>query len=332
MKQLITPIACVALVALSSCSNDHVLHDYTINEKDPIEISTSIGGVDVLTKAAPDVYGGESSKHFDEGTKVNVYIFEHKAEGQSTASYTYGVNGKVVYTSDANGVLKADPTNYFPGNGHGIDIYGIYPISIEAKNESQTFTVSTNQSTGEDNKNTNYKTSDLMFAAKQTIEDRKTALTLTFKHQLSKVIVKLVKGNGLTDNDLDGAEVTIQNTKPECTISSVSENGMTGITASASGTTEDITVGTWDNETTSSGLAAIVVPQDITAGTELIKIELNNGATYIYKTKSDENQFTGFISGKQHTFTLTLSTFGITVNAVISDWEEGTGDNGSATL
>lgn len=330
MKQLITPIACVVLAAFASCSNDHVLHDYTINEKDPIEISTSIGGVDVLTKAATDVYGGESSKHFDEGTKVNVYIFEHLGEGQSTASYTYGANGKVVYTSDANGVLKASPTNYFPGNGNGIDIYGIYPATIFANDESQTFTVSTNQSAGEDNKNTNYKTSDLMFAAKQMIEDRKAELKLTFTHQLSKVIVKLKKGNGLNDNDLDGAEVTILNTKPSCTISSVGEGGMTNI--SATGDIQDITVGTWNNETTSSGLAAIVVPQDITAGTELIKIVLKNGATYIYKTKSGENQFTGFSFGKQHSFELTLSTIGITVNAVISDWEEGTGDNGSATL
>lgn len=328
MKQLITPIACVVLAALSSCSNDHVLHDYTINEKDPIEISTSIGGVDVLTKAATDVYGGESSKHFDNGTTVNVYIFEH-IEDDQTRAYLYGSNkdGKVVYTSNDDGVLTASPTNYFPGNGHGIDIYGIYPSSIEAKNESQPFSVSTDQSD-----NANYKASDLMFAAKQTVTDRKTALTLTFKHQLSKVVVKLKKGNGLNDNDLDGAEVTILNTKPECTISSESENGITGISASGESTTP-IKVGTWNSSTTSSGLAAIVVPQTINPDTDLIQVKLSNGATYIYKTKSGENQFSGFSSGKQHSFELTLSTIGITVNAVISDWEEGTGDNnGSATL
>lgn len=328
MKQFITPIACVVLAAFASCSNDHVLHDYTINEKDPIEISTSIGGVDVLTKAATDVYsGGETGKHFDNGTKVNVYIFEHIKEGQSTPSYTYGDNGKVEYKADANGVLKAEPTNYFPGNGNGIDIYGIYPTSIEAKNDSQTFSVSNDQSD-----NDNYKKSDLMFAAKQTIEDRKAELKLTFTHQLSKVIVKLKKGDGLNDKDLDDATITILNTKTSCTIASVGESGMTGI-SSPEETTTPIKVGTWNSTTTPLGLAAIVVPQDITADTELIKIVLKNGATYIYKTKSGENQFTGFSSGKQHSFELTLSTIGISVNAVISDWEEGTGDNsGSATL
>lgn len=324
MKQFFTTITCALLAALASCSNDHVLYDYTKTDNTPIEIATSIGGVDVLTKAATDVYGGESSKHFDAGTKVNVYIFEHVENGQSRV-YTYGDNGKVEYTAEADGVLKASPTNYFPGNGHGIDIYGIYPTSIEASTQ-QTFTVNTNQSEDE-----NYKKSDLMFAAKQTVTERKTAPTLTFKHQLSKVIVKLKKGNGLNDTDLDGAEVKILNTKPACTIESVGETGMTGI--NASGDTEAITVGTWDSSTTSLGLAAIVVPQTIPEGTALIQVKLINGATYKYTTKSGENQFTGFTSGNKHTFTLTLSTFGITVNAEISGWDTGIGDdNGEATL
>ena len=329
MKQLFTTITCALLAALASCSNDHVLYDYTKTDNTPIEIATSIGGVDVLTKAATDVYsGGENGKHFDEGTKVNVYIFENVDNGQ-TRVYTYGDNGKVEYTAEADGVLKASPTNYFPGNGNGIDIYGIYPTSIEGKDELQTFTVSTDQSAG-DNNNANYKASDLMFAAKQTV-DRKAALTLTFTHQLSKVIVKLVKGNGLNDNDLNGAEVKILNTKPECTIANVGENGMTDI--NASGDPKDITVGKWNSSTTSSGLAAIVVPQTINAGTALIQVTLSNGVTYTYTTKSGDNQFTGFTSGNQHTFTLTLSTFGITVNAEISGWGEGTGDdNGEATL
>ena len=326
MKQFFTTITCALLAALASCSNDHVLYDYTKTDNTPIEIATSIGGVDVLTKAATDVYsGGENGKHFDEGTKVNVYIFEH-VEGEQTRVYNYGDNGKVEYTADANGVLKASPTNYFPGNGHGIDIYGIYPTTIVASTQ-QTFTVSTDQSD-----NAKYKESDLMFAAKQTVTDRKAALTLTFKHQLSKVIVKLVKGTGLNESDLDGAEVKILNTKPECTITSVGENEMTDI--KASGDAKDITVGTWNNETTSLGLAAIVVPQTIPEGTDLIQVKLRNGATYKYKytTKSGENQFRGFTSGNQHTFTLTLSTFGITVNAEISGWGEGTDDNGEATL
>lgn len=325
MKQFFTTITCALLAALASCSNDHVLYDYTKTDNTPIEIATSIGGVDVLTKAATDVYsGGENGKHFDVGTEVNVYIFEHVENGQ-TASYTYGTNGKVVYTSDANGVLKASPTNYFPGNGHGIDIYGIYPTSIEASTQ-QTFTVSTDQSEDE-----NYKASDLMFAAKQKIEDRKAPLTLTFKHQLSKVIVKLVKGTGLKDNDLNDAVVKILNTKPACNIESVGENEMTNI--AVSGDAQEIKVGTWDSSTT-SGLAAIVVPQKIAEGTDLIQVELSNGATYKYKytTKSGENQFTGFTPGNQHTFTLTLSTSGITVNAEISGWVEGTGVNGEATL
>ena len=324
MKQFFTTITCALLAALASCSNDHVLYDYTKTDNTPIEIATSIGGVDVLTKAATDVYGGESSKHFDPETKVNVYIFEH-VEGEQTRAYYYGDNGKVEYTAEADGVLKADPTNYFPGNGHGIDFYGIYPISIEGKDESQTFSVNTNQSEDE-----NYKASDLMFAEKKTEKNRKAALNLTFKHQLSKVIVKLKKGNGLDETDLNDAEVKILNTMPKCTIKSVGENGMKDITAS--GDTEAITVGRWNNETTSSGLAAIVVPQTIPEGTDLIQVTLSNGVTYKYTTKSGENQFTGFTPGNQHTFTLTLSTSGITVNAEISGWVEGTGVNGEATL
>lgn len=74
------------------------------------------------------------------------------------------------------------------------------------------------------------------------------------------------------------------------------------------------------------------MPQTIDDGTDLIQVTLSNDVKYKYTTKSGENQFTGFTSGNKHTFTLTLSTSGITVNAEISGWGKGTGVNGEATL
>ena len=61
----------------------------------------------------------------------------------------------------------------------------------------------------------------------------------------------------------------------------------------------------------------------------MIQVKLSNNAVYTYKPSNNVT----FESGKQHTFTLTLSTTEISVNAEISDWEPGTGDeHGEATL
>lgn len=153
--------ACAMLVAFASCSNDHVISQPGA-EDTPIRIQANVGAV--TTKAASDIQGSQ----FDNNESVNVYIFEHTTS--SPADYTYGNanNGLVVCTADGNGNLN--PGNiFYPHNGNGIDVYGVYPTTVNESSTQFAFEVKSDQSSDAD-----YKASDLMYAPCQTNHQKGT--------------------------------------------------------------------------------------------------------------------------------------------------------------
>ena len=313
--------ACAVLAALASCSNDHELFHQSA-ENTPIRIQANVGGI--ATRAGSNIQGTQ----FEAGEKVNVYIYENTAGDQVT--YTYGTNGKLTCTADGDGNLSFSEPQYFPANGNGIDVYGIYPASVTEKNSAQDFEVNTDQSDA-----TNYKASDLMYAGCLSNKKKNDNILLTFNHKLAKVIVILKKGNGLKDGDLDNAVVKIKNTYVKCSIQSVDKSSFGTITASNDpGEKKDITVGTWSTESNneSNGIAAIVVPQTVSKGTQLFEVTLSNNAVYKYTIPSGAENDVVFTQGNVHTYTLTLTTSGIIVTSQITDWTPGTGGSGDAIL
>src|SRR5574344_1409528 len=89
--------ACAVLVALASCSNDHVIAQPSA-EDTPIRIQANVGGI--TTRAASSIQGTQ----FDNNESVNVYIYEHTTGGSAT--YNYGTNGLVTCTADGSGNLN----------------------------------------------------------------------------------------------------------------------------------------------------------------------------------------------------------------------------------
>ena len=310
--------ACAVLVALASCSND--LSQPTA-EDTPIRIQANVGGI--TTRAGSSIQGTK----FDIGESVNVYIYENTTS--DPAPYTYGTNGLLTCTADGDGNLSFSDPQYFPANGHGIDVYGIYPTSVKEKNSTQDFSVNTDQSEDAD-----YKASDLMYAGCQSNKKKEDNIQLAFQHKLAKVIVILKKGNGLKDGDLNNAEVKITNTYVKCSIDKVDKTTFGSITASTEEVDKKaITVGTWTSTNSeSNGIAAIVVPQTVSKGTQLFEVTLSNNAVYKYTIPSDASDDVVFTQENVHTYTLTLTTSGISVTSSINDWTPGTPGSGNATL
>lgn len=315
MKQFKTILAGVGLLVCASCANDLPEVDDNI-----IRIQANVGMA--ATKAASNVQGTQ----FQSGEKVNIYLFEH-LDDASPAAYTYGTNGLVAHSADGAGGLNPDGGDlYFPANGHGIDVYGIYPSTVKESTTSFTFTVQEDQTS-----DANYKASDLMYAPCQVDKKKGNAVQLPFAHQLSKVIVKLVQGNGLNTNDLDGATVQILNTYTKCSIGSLSKAGIGAIAPSSNGADKkSITVGTWPSSS-SEGIAAIVIPQTVQVGTPLFQVSLTNGANYVYTIPSTGAAVT-FLSGNVYTYTLTVKTAAIDVTSTITNWNPGRDESGDAIL
>ena len=217
--------ACAVLAALASCSNEHELSQQSA-EDTPIRIQANVGGI--TTRAGSSIQGNQ----FDNTESVNVYIYEHTTGGQATYTYGNGGNGLVTCTADGNGNLNPGSI-FYPKNGNGIDVYGVYPTTVTENNSSQEFSVKTNQSG-----DTEYKASDLMYASCVTNHKKGTPVSLTFTHKLSKVTVELEAGTGFKDSDLNSAVVKITNTSTKCSIASLDKSGIGAI--SASSTSSDI--------------------------------------------------------------------------------------------
>lgn len=341
MKQFITPIACVMLAALTSCSNDKVLSEAT--PKDRIDVSTAFGGV--KTKAVVSNSDDLQNTSFVKDALINVYLKEH---GDGTLAHfepKYVFQKIETPVNDANMQIYAGQKNaYYPLSGNAVDAYAFYPAiqdddkyNILDNMSDKTFTVLTDQSIPE-----NYRKCDLMFGSNKfevkedgtvgviadfqgTSKDQ-NPVKLIFKHQLSKIIVKIQAGGGLKESNLTDAQITMFGPKPEVKITTNSTGITLGDVGGAAPTGYNL------GPYSSNGNAAIVIPQEINANTDFIKITLsseNGSKTYTYKLSS----LTKFESGKSYTYKLSLTSGELDVTTQIGNWTEGTGVNdGTANI
>ena len=294
--------AFAVLVALASCSND--LSQPTA-EDTPIRIQANVGGI--TTRAAHNLLSSFGNKD-----AINVYITENIPVGGKPSGASYNA---MVYTHNGSS-FEPQTTQYFPSNGNGIDVWAVYPSTVKEGNAE--FTIEDNQTD-----NDNYKKSDLMFASKLTNQNKGNGnkINLSFTHQLSKIIVKLEKEEGV-DGDLTDAEIKLTNVSMAATLN-VSSSGI-NITSTTTTVNDELTIG---NYIPDNGTAAIVIPQS--TDDMKFKVELANGGTY---TASMPSTTTEFAANTEYTFTLTLKANGITVSATIDEWTKKDGGLGDATL
>lgn len=340
MKQLITPIACVMLAALTSCSNDKVLSEAT--QKDRIDVSTAFGGVKTKAVSNSDELQNTS---FVTDELINVYLKEHGVSTQ-LANFTNPYVFKKIDTSDDINmqINESGKSAYYPLSGNAVYAYAFYP-AIHAEDNynildamsNKTFTVLEDQSDA-----VNYRKCDLMFGSNKyevkpdgTVGDienfqgtSKAAnpVKLIFKHQLSKIIVIIKAGGGLEESNLTGATITMFGPKPDVKITT-SSTGISLGNAEGTAPTGGYNLGTYD----ANGNAAIVIPQTIEADNFItIQLSSENGSKkYTYKLSSQ----TTFETGKSYTYTLKLTSGGLDVTTQIGDWGKETGDgDGTANI
>ena len=307
-------MAALALVA-AACNNDDEITD---NWNGEIRLSSGLTVQQTGTRAATDI----QSTQFASGEKIDVFISEDVTTGTATTTYAQ----PLVYTAGESGTMTAPTGNqpYFPTSGNGVNIYAYYPsnkVGTDITKTDVTFSVAEDQS-GE----TNYKASDLMYGKPATnpVARTSSATTLTFKHLLSKVTIKLVQGAGspaLTD-----AVVKLKSVYPSTTL-----NASTGTISGTSGNTTDITVKA--NTTTGLDNSAVVVPQ--TLATSFIEVTLANGGVLTSKDLKDgsSNPISSVVlaSGYEYTYTITVNLTSLDVTSTITPWTSNTA-NGTATM
>ncbi len=337
--------ACAVLVALASCSNDHVISQPGA-EDTPIHIQANVGAV--TTKAASNI----QESQFEENENIGIFLREHLKTGEtSIKSYTLpllGVTKK--YSNDM--MIDLSTTEYYPSNGHGVDCLAIYPMQFNTSNidhNTTSFSVQDDQSS-----DVNYKASDLMFAyKKETKNADKLPIKLTFEHLLSKIIIVLKVDGSVDKSVLNEAYIELSGLKKTI---GINVSDMTQVSGSASSESTDASVSlntsilqddatiTFGKQTKSSSddtqteeAAVIIVPQNIPLNTEFIKVKLSNDngssfyTTYTYKV-TDPAGLT-FAEKTAYKYTITLKAGSISVQSVqITPWTHASDGSGDANL
>ena len=304
-KYLILAAAAMTMVA---CNNDENSHKAVPNDG-LIHLTASVIAGHGVTRASAT--SNLQNSVFVEGKEIFVEAYE---TGEATP---YDDD---IYVTGAAGTLSTGELHY-PANNHNVDLCAFYP-GDDINSNSTVFSVQTNQST-----ESGYQASDLMYATKLTNKGSNATHNLVFNHALTKIVVNLVPGAGITNSNITTSPgvsaVKLNNTKPNAQLSIA--NGVITASKASSGSAADINI--TGNGTSNVG---IIVPQQVAAG-DFITITYNSN-DYTYSLPAAKT----FAAGSVYTFNLELSMGEVTLQSTsITDWDdtgEGKTVNGSVVL
>ena len=267
---LVAGIATAA--AFTACSSDEIELQNGSSKADVITLTSRLN----MTRATSD----------PQATQLNTAVTVGAFGVSGDATITNGDNNQ--YTVEANGDLSATTEMTWPQEGD-VSIFAYAPYQEGwTYNAANTFSVAADQTT-----EAGYLASDLVYGtpAQNPVAQTESAIALNFTHKLAKINVTIQKVEG-SEIDLTSGSVTITNTKIATTL-----NPSTGEIGEATGSAADIkAVAALGDATTA---CAIIVPQTVEAGTQLVKI-IADGKQLNAKLGTA----TTFVGGKSYNFTV----------------------------
>lgn len=198
-------------------------------------------------------------------------------------------------------------------NDGSYDVYAYYPYSTPIQSVDEAiFDVATDQNNaGTADKLGGYEESDFLWTSAKGQTASNNAVSLKFKHCMSKLVVRLIKGEDYEGDDLpNDAEVYIHNTVPTATID-LSVGVATKYVYGKEKSLKAKAIG--DHKYT-----AIIVPQRISNRRPLVEVVMK-GVSYLM-----ESTFL-FKPGMQHTISLIISKnpeqVKIEIGGEVENWE-----------
>lgn len=292
MKRYVA-IAAILLGAVA-CENENNFSQYDSNE---IRIEASVKN----TRLA-----GTS---FENGDKISLYAVEYSGDQVATlqVSGNYLNNEALTYNDSAWAGARTLCWSENP-----CDFYAIYPYQAPRTVTNYLFDLVTDQSVPEtEDVLSGYEASDLMWAKATKVSRENGAVQLAFKHMMSRVVVKIERGEDYEGELPEDIDVHIYNTVTTAEVDLTKGS----LQRYAHGDKKTITMKQLSGDT----FAAVVVPQNIERRTPLVEITME-GIAYLL------NYSISFRPGYQHTITVTLNTspeqekIEIQIEGDIEDW------------
>lgn len=285
--------------ACQKTTTDQVGHDDIVQDGQ-MRFEMSVGNP---TKTA--------ASDFKSGDKVGVFVVEYTGETANPLQISGNWANNVAVAYDGIN-WEAAKTIYWPENK--VDVYGYYPYMNLMSVDEQHFSVALDQSTARSaDVLGGYESSDLLWAkaAEVAYSEESPSVSLAYKHIMSKLVVKLVKGPKYSGVLPEVSELYIHNVVPDAIVNLT--NG--SVVKDMYGKEATIKANRIDDET----FEAIIVPQRLESSRPLIEI-ISNGVSYLL-----ESSFY-FRNGKQHTLNLTINgnpdQISIEIGGQIDGWIE----------
>lgn len=224
---------------------------------------------------------------FDEGDSIGLFVAAEDAPLE--------IGGNLVNNEPLRltaGTWAANRTLYWDEGTY--NAYAYYPYTTPVSSvDDLPFSVSLNQgATAEGAQIDGYEASDLLYARAEGVSASASPIPLTFRHIMSKLTIRLVKGEDFEGDMPTEADVYVHNTVPTATID-----------LSAGVATRDV-YGTRATITTRQQsdyiYSAIIVPQRVENRMPLIEV-IMKGVSYIYESTFQ------FKPGVEHLVNLVIS-------------------------
>ena len=248
---------------------------------------------------------------FENGDKLGLYAVEY-------------INGEAQPLQAGGNYLNNEPMMYNKDNwtserkiywsDAACDFYGIYPYQPLKTVENVLFEVATDQNSPERVEAlSGYEASDLMWAKAKKVSRTDGEVKLKFNHMMSRLVVKIVKGDKFEGDIPDDIVTHLYNTATTAKVNFATAS----LEKYMYSENKTITMRKVNNET----FDAIVVPQFIERTTPLVEITMG-GIAYLL------NYSMSFRPGYQHTITVILNTstdqekIEIGIEGDVSKWSE----------
>ena len=292
MKKM-TKLFALALLAgaMVSCNTEDTAST-TANGKVAVQFT---GGISVDTRAAGQAWA--------DGDKIGIFMIE-AGKTLSADVIKEGVDNVCYQTSGSSvfSPISGGKTIFFPIDGD-VDFYSYYPQTTV--NDYKVALNVANQGSQE--------AIDFMYAKKTGCNKATPQVDLKFNHMLSKLVLNVQPGNGLTEDDLNKLKVTIKDQNTTATFN-LADGVISGEGNPANIQMKTVKVG--------KKYEAILLPTKST--TREIEFDLDNGhdAPFVWTMATDLK------GGNLYNYTtVKLTRTGVELSGTIKPWNEVKNDN-----